>query len=614
MSSNGEEEDPIDSLLNQATAYAEKNATCTDFNYNYPNDKLTSCNDVLNDKHNLIHVSSTGDDDSSDVQRGMFAKCDIKAGTMLVTSRPIVVHWDAEDQDDASDSEDDIDEVGEEEEPSDNESTDKKLKSDATVANWAKEKNKQKVQSSIEMAALLKRNKKDYEDLPEGFNLYNDANSDDDQSTDGKLKSDDSADDDDDSGSNSIQGATGSTRNGVLVLQAIEKIKQDKSLWTDTLSKLYPRSIDSALNLPPWFCSDVTIGMDIEQQFKSLSEVFKDEEVCNEISTRLPLIIRYNVLSIETCSELFVYPDVQNGGMVNLAGTGLYGPEISYFNHSCTPNVSRYCIGDVMFFVTNRDVKEGDELCFSYIEHEFLGESADKRTALLDMDFELQDDDGDDEEERPSKKQKKEDDNMEEEESICHPVIDSEMQSELMATLPTQRLEHINELLSEKVDPLQEFKSDRYQLHILKAITLEQLGRSNKHRGDKKLGLENALEEWVKAIGFATKTFPPLDETTISLHVQAALCASVNSHGDWQKLAMRTKGLRVGDFARARHHANKAIEMHDALFGGGTYRFKKRYLEDLFNSPKMRSQQSEAQMLFTLRDIFGITDDMWEEE
>jgi len=609
MSSNGEEEDPIDSLLNQATAYAAKNSQDLDFDYKFPNDKLTSCNDVLNDKHDLIHVSSTGDDNDDSVQRGMSAKCDIKAGTMLVTSRPIVVHWDAEDQDD--DASDDEDDDGSGEEESDgNESTEEK-KADAAVAKWSKGKPKQMVQSSIEMAALLKRNKKDYEDLPPGFNLYNDT------ADDGKVKADDSSagsDDDDDGNSNtSIKGATGSTRNGILILRTIEKIKQTPSLWTNTLSKLYPRSIESALNLPPWFCSDVTIGMEIEQQLKSLADVFKDE-VCNEISTRLPLIIRYNVLSIETCSELFVYPDVSNGGMSNLAGTGLYGPEISYFNHSCTPNVSRYCIGDVMFFVTNRDVKEGDELCFSYIEHEFLGESADKRTALLDMDFELQDDDGDDEEERPSKKQKKEDDNMEEEESICHPVIDSEMQSELMATPPNQRLEHINELLSEKVDPLQEFKSDRYQLHILKAITLEQLGRSNKHRGDKKLGLENALDEWVKAIGFATKTFPPLDETTISLHVQAALCASVNSHGDWQKLAMRTKGLRVGDFARARHHTNKAIEMHDALFGGGTYRFKKRYLEDLFNSPKMRSQQSEAQMLFTLRDIFGITDDMWEEE
>ena len=46
-----------------------------------------------------------------------------------------------------------------------------------------------------------------------------------------------------------------------------------------------------------------------------------------------------------------------------------------------------------MFFVTNRDITKGDELCFSYIEHELLCENASKRSALLDMDFELNDDD-----------------------------------------------------------------------------------------------------------------------------------------------------------------------------------------------------------------------------
>ena len=54
---------------------------------------------------------------------------------------------------------------------------------------------------------------------------------------------------------------------------------------------------------------------------------------------------------------------------------------------------NRYCIGDVMFFVTNRDITKGDELCFSYIEHELLCENTSKRSALLDMDFELNDDD-----------------------------------------------------------------------------------------------------------------------------------------------------------------------------------------------------------------------------
>ena len=61
-----------------------------------------------------------------------------------------------------------------------------------------------------------------------------------------------------------------------------------------------------------------------------------------------------------------------------------------------------------MFFVTNRDITKGDELCFSYIEHELLCENASKRSALLDMDFELNDDDDNEStsEQRASKKQK----------------------------------------------------------------------------------------------------------------------------------------------------------------------------------------------------------------
>jgi len=64
------------------------------------------------------------------------------------------------------------------------------------VAKWTKGKNEQKVQSSIEMAALLKRSKKDYEDLPAGFNLYNDTS--DDKSDDRKLNAESDSDDDDD--------------------------------------------------------------------------------------------------------------------------------------------------------------------------------------------------------------------------------------------------------------------------------------------------------------------------------------------------------------------------------------------------------------------------------
>ena len=94
------------------------------------------------------------------------------------------------------------------------------------------------------------------------------------------------------------------------------------------------------MTLPTWICSDASIGMEVETLMDGLPELF-DDVVAKEIQTRLPLIVRYNVLSVETSSEMFVYPDADNGGMINLEATALYGPEVSFFNHDHVPNVSR---------------------------------------------------------------------------------------------------------------------------------------------------------------------------------------------------------------------------------------------------------------------------------
>lgn len=66
-----------------------------------------------------------------------------------------------------------------------------------------------------------------------------------------------------------------------------------------------------------------------------------------------------------------------------LSGTGLYGAS-SMFNHSCSPNVTHYSFGDVMFFRTNRDIAEGDELCISYIGNDMVNEAKSIRSELLD--------------------------------------------------------------------------------------------------------------------------------------------------------------------------------------------------------------------------------------
>ena len=105
-------------------------------------------------------------------------------------------------------------------------------------------------------------------------------------------------------------------------------------------------------------------------------------------------------------------------------------------------------------------------------------------------------------------------------------------------------LELILDLLNnpEPADPEHEFQCDKYTLHSLHVITLDQLGRSNE-----------ALPEQAE---FATKNFPSVDESAMNLHEQAALCAK------------RAKS------DAATLHAENALEMHDKIWGGGKDRFE----------------------------------------
>ncbi|EED90288.1 hypothetical protein THAPSDRAFT_24038 [Thalassiosira pseudonana CCMP1335] len=518
--------DPIDSLLRQATEYAQKLATQTDdidddgndddddeLDLTYPNPSTLAT--IQSDK--LMEVQ---DDDTKG--RGFYALKDLKAGTRLVVAKPLAMVMGSE------------------------------------------------------LEAL--------EDMDGGDEEEEDLDSDDGNEVDGKptptAKATKTPESDDDGSDTGEIEATGTKQNGIIILRLLQKLSADPSLWTDQLSTLFPRDEESALDLPTWLCSDVMIGMEIERQFNELPllNLFKDnnESICKEIQLRLPLVVRYNVLSMETAPELFVHPDVENGGMSELSGTGLYGSEVSYFNHSCVPNVSRYCIGDVMFFVTNRSVKKGDELCFSYIEHEFLCESAEKRTLLLDMNFTDSDDGG---KERPNKRQKTAAGTASvkgSDDDIPLPLIDVDMQSELMATPLMERLELIEELLEpeEPLDPEQDYKCDKYQLTILHAITLDGLGRTS-----------DALKEWESCVDFATKYFPPLDETTVALNVQAALCAHKDGKADI-----------------AKGHAKKAMEMHDALFGGGVERFRNRYEKEFLVKMRHRTEKeiaSDVESLFS---------------
>jgi len=255
-----------------------------------------------------------------------------------------------------------------------------------------------------------------------------------------------------------------------------------------------------------------------------------------------------------------------------------------------------------MFFVTNRPVSAGDELCHSYLSHEYLCEDLDTRRAILANEFNLESRDDADENKRHAKRQREEDsrpsDNIE-----CVPPF-----------VLGKRFDPETGMLYKAEGRGEDFKCyHNYLFCIWKARILEERGRSNKHRGDKKLGLEHALPEWEAAIEFAEATFPPLDARKVVLYVQAALCASVNAFDDYAKVALRTKGVRVGDAAKARFYADKAFEMHLSIFGGGKMRFLKRYVEEFLTSGSSKRQMRDSQLMWNLQVLWGFTDEMWEE-
>jgi len=143
------------------------------------------------------------------------------------------------------------------------------------------------------------------------------------------------------------------------------------------LNKLHP-----PLNLPKEAYKK-TGEPDLPPEFDAaVDEAWKDHGLTDMERDRYIAVCRYNSLGFYTNSE-------QSSFHYNyrpLTGTGLY-PLSSGFNHSCAPNVTRYNIGDIIFFRTTSKVNEGDELCISYCEMETLAEPMGYRHEALDRDF-----------------------------------------------------------------------------------------------------------------------------------------------------------------------------------------------------------------------------------
>jgi SET domain len=342
--------------------------------------------------------------------------------------------------------------------------------------------------------------------------------------------------------------------NELLLLELLRRMVIDVSLWTERLTHLFPRLDDDLELLDAWNCQDETVSCAYEELLEELassaSSLTTDE--IEQIRIRLPLIVRYNVLSAETSPELLVHPSPQ--GFAALSGSALYH-WASFFNHDSSPNASRFSIGDIIWVVANQDISAGQEICISYLEHDILCESPEIRTSMLNMDFAEPSTQIDDDKIQPSQQQ----DNGPE-----IPVIDFDVQNELMKMDPMERLTAIDSLLQQALgqavaeeeedamEPAPWFQCDVQNLRILKALTLDSLGR-----------MPEALSIWELCVKFTETHLPPNDEATVVLHVQAALCA-----------------LQAGENDVARDHADRALQIHHIIFGGGVTRFRRRYQKE----------------------------------
>lgn len=450
--------------------------------------------------------------------------------------------------------------------------------------------------------------------------------------------------------------------NELLLIETLQTIIQNPSVWHTQLSTLFPRNDSDLSTLPAWVCHNDDVFIQVEALLAQLVELNKTIDPpllpVKDIATRLPLIVRYNVLSMETCAELLSYPSPKIGHSI-LAGIGLYH-EPSFFNHSNKPNINRWCVGDVMGFVSNQAIKAGSELCISYIEHDVLCEPAYRRNLMLSMDF-LDTDDIDETIVDSATKNgttstgsvdmkilhndNYEDDDNADDDAVAAssvatglqqqqqplsggpeaPVVDSDVQNELMAMDPLERLSAIEELMlqakglklptdtnSDNEDQLHPYSSsynfnesgstmdmteslpsdnndivnsnnsnnntdnvittpwfqcDIHNLRILKAITYDGLNMS----------LE-AYKEWNESVQFVQEHLPPHDESLVVLHVQAALCAyhCFCKEEQIQHSDDDSKMLIV-----AKEHAKQAQITHHILFGGGIQLLRRRYKNEL---------------------------------
>lgn len=263
---------------------------------------------------------------------------------------------------------------------------------------------------------------------------------------------------------------------------------------------------------------------------------------------RLKRVVRANSLGIYTNSEQLCYPDQ----FLQLSGVGLY-LNGSLFNHDCRPNTTRFNVGAIAVFRTNRLVRKGQELCISYIESDILCEPASLRNLELGgRDFRVRDPgDSDDEEEDDEADEMEEPEEPEEPE--LYRKIDEEAQEALLELDPPARLENIALLLKDRETAESFIRADRKELSLLQAVACTQLGY-----------FSTALEHWEECIAFASVHCPPHDECLVCYSVHAAIVALASDQSEI-----------------AAAHMRAAAKTHAVAFGGGAIFFRARYSKEV---------------------------------
>lgn len=257
---------------------------------------------------------------------------------------------------------------------------------------------------------------------------------------------------------------------------------------------------------------------------------------------RLAAVVRMNSLGFYTASEQLCH----HGNFSALTGSGLFALSCC-FNHSCDPTCARFSVGDISFFVTNRPVQSGEELCISYVESELLSAPTTLRAQSLNRDFEC----------ACVKCVASTEEETDETKEFAQ--VDSQLQAALASLPPVERLEEVERALRGEVEnedgsvsKVRVLGKDAQELRVVQALALMQLQRHS-----------DALLVWRRLAAFVCRHCPPFDEALTAFALQASLCALCDGRDGEPYLTL-------------------AVEAHRVAFGPGLLR--RRYQREVMDA------------------------------